>query len=82
MAHASLVATVSRSDRVLVSVLLTIAKRSQKQNVITSPDSDVLPVRACRSRLWLSVGLHWSGLIELNSDFRFWVGVRERTPLQ
>lgn len=44
MAHASLVATVSRSDRVLVSVLLTIAKRSQKQNVITSPDSDVLSV--------------------------------------
>lgn len=56
----------------IVSVLLTIAKGGWKQHVITSPDYDVLSVRACRSRLWLSVGLHWSELTEFNSDFRFW----------
>lgn len=28
-------------------------------------------VRACRSRLWLSVGLQWSELAKLNSGFRF-----------
>lgn len=55
-------------DRVLVSVLFTIAKSSARQDVITSPDSDVLSVRACRSRLWPSVGLHWPELLEPNCE--------------
>lgn len=54
----------------IVSVLFTIAKSSAKQDVITSPDSDViqrscLPIPFSGSR---AVGLHWSQLPELNSD--------------
>lgn len=62
-------------DRVIVIVLLTIAKSGEKQ-CRNHPGLRRARVRACRSRLWLSVGLHWPGIPEPNSDFRFWVWAR------